>query len=159
MITILMFILGIAFFLVSIFLILIVLIQPGGQKGGGLGGLGGGSAGGAISETLGATEGEKTLARWTAIGMGVFFVLAIILTVMGNFLGSALDLDGAPAPATQQAPAAAGAGETIEIDPANIMIPSPDEMPMPEQPATGQPAPVTPTEPVTGGLSADPDSE
>lgn len=101
MITALTAILGIAFVLVSIFLILIVLIQPGGQRGGGLGGLGGGSAGGAISETLGATEGERTLARWTAIGMGVFFLLAIALTVLAN-IGppSVIPLDDeTPAPA------------------------------------------------------------
>lgn len=106
-------VLGFAFVILCGFLILLVLIQP--AKGGGMGGLSGG-AGGAISETLGATQGEKSLARWTSIGMAIFFGLCLALTLIGNTASSnRLDLGASDTQAgtpAQQAPAGAGAQGT-----------------------------------------------
>jgi len=109
---ILLFVLGLFFVALCLLLILLVLIQP--SKSGGMGGLAGGAAGGAISETLGATEGEKQLARWTAIGMTVFFVMCLGLTLMAN-RGTQRSQINLPS-AAQQAPAgAATLPEGVEI--------------------------------------------
>jgi preprotein translocase subunit SecG len=92
-------ILGFVFVVLCAFLILLVLMQP--SKSGGMGGLGGGAASGAITESLGASHAEKSLARWTSWGMAGFFVLALLLTLVSNRTGrSELNLGGEePAPA------------------------------------------------------------
>jgi len=80
----LLFILTAAYIILAAFIVLIVLIQPG-RSGGGLGGLGGGStAGSAISETLGATQAEKSLGRWTMYAGAAFGTLALALTLLGS---------------------------------------------------------------------------
>ncbi|MDK2970538.1 MAG: Preprotein translocase SecG subunit [Candidatus Sumerlaeota bacterium] len=121
MITFTMVVLGFVFAALCAFLILLVLIQPGKSSGGGIGGLGGGAAG-AIGETLGATQGEKTLSKWTSIGMAAFFGLCLLLTVLGNLQHSSqLDLGGTTEGlATEAAPesGAAPAGETAPVTPA-----------------------------------------
>ncbi len=107
MLSILTVILGFFFIVLCLFLMLIVLLQPG--KSGGLGGLGGGSASSAISESLGATQAEKSLANWTSWGMGIFFILCLLLTFLVNFHqsgGSGLNLPSA----TDQAAETTGAG-------------------------------------------------
>lgn len=92
--------LGVVYFLVCIFIVLIVMIQPS-KSGGGLGGLGGGATGGAISESLGATQAEKQLATWTYWATGVFFALALSLTALGNLAtGAKVDLIDKELPAT-----------------------------------------------------------
>lgn len=103
---------GFLFIVLCLFLILIVLLQPG--KSGGLGGLGGGSASAAISETLGATQAEKSLSRWTTWGMGVFFVMCLLLTFMVNFhhAGSSLNLPVQSTPAALPINVAPGAAST-----------------------------------------------
>lgn len=109
-ITILTVVLGFVFVVLCLFLILIVLLQPG--KSGGLGGLGGGSASAAISETLGATQAEKSLGRWTTWGMAAFFVMCLLLTFLVNYqrAGSTLSLPTASQPAA--IPVNAGAAPT-----------------------------------------------
>ncbi|MCB2153973.1 preprotein translocase subunit SecG [bacterium] len=81
--TVLMVILGLAYVVLCTWLVLIVLIQP--SKGGGMGSLGGGSASAAISETLGASQAEKSLSKWTAWSTAAFFVIAILLTMLGTW--------------------------------------------------------------------------
>ncbi len=115
MLSIVTVLLGFFFIVLCLFLNLIVLLQPG--KSGGLGGLGGGSASSAISESLGATQAEKSLASWTSWGMGIFFVLCLLLTFLVNFHetggGSSLKLpSGAAAQTeTEAAPGASAAEE------------------------------------------------
>jgi preprotein translocase subunit SecG len=116
MITFLMVVLGFLFAALCAFLVLLVLIQPGKSSGGGMGGLGGGAAS-AIGETLGASQGEKSLARWTSIGMAVFFGLCVLLTVLGNMQHrSKIQLDEGgpvgppPAAQVQSVPADLGSG-------------------------------------------------
>lgn len=99
-----------------LFLILTILLQSG--KGGGLSSLGSGGAGGALSDTLGQTGAEKTLAKATSWTAGVFLLLSVILTIFGaerENSGAALlggEVQGIPAPATAPAGAPGAAGST-----------------------------------------------
>lgn len=103
--------LGFIFVVLCVFLVIIILAQPG-KSGGGLSGLGGGAAGSALSETLGASHGEKTLVRWTSYMAAAFFVIAFVLTLIVSARqqqpASQLQLPGGTPPPAQvegQAPA------------------------------------------------------
>jgi len=117
-------VLGFLFIVLCLFLILIVLLQPG--KSGGLGGLGGGSASSAISETLGATQAEKSLSRWTMWGMTAFFAMCLLLTFLVNFHQSGTSLNLPPTvtstpaaiPVGGAAPTEDGAAAAVETVPA-----------------------------------------
>ncbi len=106
---------GFLYVVLCLFLILVILIQPA-KAGGGLGGLGGGSAGGAIADSLGATEGEKTLSKYTSYGIAVFFFLTLFLTFLINAKSNEspleLESEGAPAVTVDTAPAEAGTANT-----------------------------------------------
>jgi len=133
MFEILLFLMTAAYVILALFIVLIVLIQPG-KSGGGLGGLGGGStAGSAISETLGATQAEKSLAKWTMYAGAAFGFLALALILLGSIeQRSMLDLgEATPAVSIQPVPsdAAAAAAEA----PAAA---APPEAPATEVPAT-----------------------
>ncbi|MDX1973501.1 MAG: preprotein translocase subunit SecG [Candidatus Sumerlaeia bacterium] len=123
MLNVLVILLGAIYVLLCLGLIFIVLLQPA-KKGGGLGGIGGGGAAGAISDTLGATQAERTLAKITQYGMMIFFVLSLVLTLLANYAVNANRVKIAPAAApdsTITVPAAGGttdapaAGQTITI--------------------------------------------
>lgn len=136
---VLVILLSLAFVAICLFLILLVLIQPS-KSGGGMGGLGGGAAGGAIAETLGATQAEKTLARWTSYGMAAFFVLALVITYLVNLSSNKSTLNLAKPSATPAAavvpenPAAAGATPATDA-------PAAAGTPAAEKPAEAPPAP------------------
>lgn len=105
MLNILIILLGFIFVVLCVGMIFMILIQPA-KKGGGLGGIGGGGA--AISDTLGATQAEKTLAKITQYGMAIFFVLALGLTLLANYSASSSKIQ---LPAV--APAAPTDGATV----------------------------------------------
>jgi len=86
MINILLLLLSIIFLVVAALLVMVILLQPGKSAGGG-GGLGATHATGAISDTLGATEAEKTLAKWTGWLAAGFIVLCLSLTVLTGMTG------------------------------------------------------------------------
>lgn len=122
---------GFVFVVLSVFLVLLILVQPG-KSGGGIGGLGGGAAGSAISETLGATHGEKTLVRWTSWLAGAFFVIALGLTVLANVKQAApvsqLNLEettgAAPAVPAIEQPSGAAAEEPAPGTVAPVGVPA-----------------------------------
>lgn len=118
MVNILLLILGLAFVILCLFTVVIVLLQPGRSSGGGLAGGGGGMGGaGAIAETLGATQAEKSLARWTAWGLTIFFVLCIVLTLLGSYREDQgrLNLGGAQAAPGVAPGVQAPTGEAVPI--------------------------------------------
>jgi preprotein translocase subunit SecG len=96
MLNVLVILLGAIYVLLCLGLIFIVLLQPA-KKGGGLGGIGGGGAAGAISDTLGATQAERTLAKITQYGMMIFFALSLGLTLLANYAVNANRVKIAPA--------------------------------------------------------------
>jgi protein translocase SecG subunit len=120
--------------ILALFIVLIVLIQPG-KSGGGLGGLGGGStAGSAISETLGATQAEKSLAKWTMYAGAAFGILALALTLLGSIeQRSMLDL-GESVPA-------------VSVGPTPSDAPSSAPAPSDAAPSDAAPSDAAPSEP------------
>lgn len=134
--------LGISYLLLCVCIVFFILIQPA-KKGGGLGGLGGGAAAaGAITDTLGQTEAEQTLARYTKYGMVIFFVLSLVLTILSNRVSTTnLNLGNTQ----QQVPAGAaggaatggeaGAGAAQDF---NIEIPAESGETAPAQPVEAQ---------------------
>jgi protein translocase SecG subunit len=141
MFPILLFLMTAAYILLAAFIVLIVLIQPG-KSGGGLGGLGGGStAGSAITETLGATQAEKSLARWTMYAGVIFGGLALALTLLGSLEQRSLlalsDEPSSPAVITinpQGAGAPATSGEALAIEVPSA--PASEAAPATDAPAT-----------------------
>ncbi len=126
MFDILLFVMTAGYLLLAAFIILIVLIQPG-KSGGGLGGLGGGStAGTAITETLGATQAEKSLGRWTMYAGAAFGILALALTLLGSIeQRSMLNLgeERSAAPVVTTTPQE-GEAMTIEVPPMSGSAPT-----------------------------------
>lgn len=104
--TFLIVLLGIAYVALCGFLILIVLIQPA-KKGGGLGSIGGGGAAGALTDSLGATQAEKSMAQWTKYGIAIFFILSLGLTLISNAASQSTLSDPLDEVDVQNAPAAA----------------------------------------------------
>lgn len=148
MINLLLVLLGILFLGLCLFTIVIILLQPGRSAGGGAAGLGATSsigAAGAIAETLGATQAEKTLSKWTAVCVGLFFVLSLSLTLLLSAReqqGRLVLPGGTAAPAGPVAPgagAAPGPTQPITIpgtdSPIQIEIPATDQGVTPEAPA------------------------
>lgn len=101
-------IIGLSYTAVCFFLILIILLQSG--KGGGLSGMLGGSN--PLTDTFGSSGAEKTLSKWTTVCAVGFFIMALLLTVMGSRvmkpsrLSDQLKSSAAPAtvPVTAQGP-------------------------------------------------------
>lgn len=79
--TIIIWLLVVAFTVCSLFLIFVILIQSG--KGGGLGGAFGGASS-ALSDTLGASSAEKTLTRWTVYASIMFAILCLVITLLAS---------------------------------------------------------------------------
>jgi preprotein translocase subunit SecG len=102
-------VIGLLYAAVCLFLVLIILLQSG--KGGGLSGMLGGSN--PLSDTLGSSGAEKTLNKWTTVCAVGFFIMALMLTVMGSRvmkpsrLSDQLKSSAAPATAPVTAPGAA----------------------------------------------------
>lgn len=81
--TVLLWVLCIAYIGVCAWLVLVVLLQEG--KQGGMAAMdGGSSAPSALTESLGAGGAQKHLFRTTVWTAGIFFVLAIVLTLVAN---------------------------------------------------------------------------
>ncbi len=75
---------GLLFIFACLWLILVVLMQEG--KSGGMAGLDSGQqAPSALTDAFGAGGAQKTLFRVTGWSAGIFFFLAISLTVLGNY--------------------------------------------------------------------------
>ena len=110
--TFLILLLGLIFVALCVFLVMIILVQPA-KKGGGLGSLGGGAATGALSDSLGATQAEKSMAQWTKYGLAAFFIMALGLTLISN-AASRSTLDSAPDDVDVENAPAGAAIQTIE---------------------------------------------
>jgi len=76
------FFLVLVFVATCMFLILVILLQSG--KGSGLSGMLGGSN--PLMDSLGATGTEKALSKWTTISAIAFFIIALMLTLLGGKL-------------------------------------------------------------------------
>ncbi|MFH0795326.1 MAG: preprotein translocase subunit SecG [bacterium] len=124
---------------VCVFLILVILLQAG--KGGGLSGLMGG---GGLADSLGATGAEKTLNRWTTYCAVAFFVLSVVLTVVGGRIARQNILTGVSAPSaqtTQTAPPTATAPETTSPVATGEQAASPETKPAGPPAVSSSPAP------------------
>lgn len=118
-----------------------ILLQSG--KGGGLSSLA--SASGGLSEAIGATGAEKTMNKITTAVAVSFMLLAIILSLLGRYLGpdkagSEIFGDGAaaPAPMVQELPVsaqddAAGAGISTEVPLEPVIPAEAPELPVPAE--------------------------
>jgi preprotein translocase subunit SecG len=97
---------------ICVVLVLVVLMQEG--KSGGLAGSETASAApGALTDTFGAGGAQKTLFNTTSYLAAGFFLLAVGLTLLGNYksqTGGNLDLGSAPAPVATTTTTGAGAG-------------------------------------------------
>jgi len=141
-------IVGLIYTAMCIFLILVVLMQSG--KGGGLSGMLGG--GNPLTDALGSSGAEKTLSKWTTICAVGFFVLSLLLTILGakymkpSALSDQLKSTAVPAspaaPSTRQAPTAVGPESTPQ-SPQDKSEPGPSEA----KPAESSPAPAQATPP------------
>ncbi len=81
--TLLLWLLGLAYAGVSLWLILIVLLQEG--KSGGMAGLDSAAdSPAALTDSFGAGGAQKSLYNWTRNFAIIFFVLAALLTVVAN---------------------------------------------------------------------------
>lgn len=98
-----LFVLGFVYILTCLVLVLVVLMQEG-KSGGMAGSESAAAAPSAIMDTFGAGKAQQGLFRTTIGAAAVFFVLAIVLTLVGNHrdkTGGNLDLPAAtPAAAT-----------------------------------------------------------
>lgn len=116
--TLVLWILGIIYFLTCCWMVLVVLIQEG--KSGGMAGMDtAAQSPQALTDSLGVGGAQKGLFRMTAGTAAVFFILAIALTVIGNRQtqeGGTLDLDSAPA-ATETIPLSTTGENVLEITP------------------------------------------
>jgi preprotein translocase subunit SecG len=94
-VNVLLWLVGIVYVLACLWLILVVLLQEG--KTGGMGGAeAGGQAPGALTETFGAGGAQRGLFKVTSWTAGIFFLLAIFLTILGNKkeeMGGSLNLE------------------------------------------------------------------
>lgn len=113
MTSILLVLFGILFVLVCLFLIAMVLSQPG--RSGGLASMQqqAAEAPTALTETLGVADSDKKLFKWTMTVATTFFVLTFVLTFLGNAgekTSSSLNLPDAPAPASTSGMIDPGAG-------------------------------------------------
>lgn len=122
MTTALLWIFGIAYVAVCGWLVLVVLMQEG--KSGGMAGMDTASqTPSALSDTLGAGAANRGLFKMTSWTAGIFMVLAIVLTLLGNRRdreGGSLLLDDAPAAAVvpnTTAPAAPATDTTAPATP------------------------------------------
>lgn len=99
MTTLVIWLLGLFYIGTCIWLVLVVLMQEG--KSGGMAGMESASqAPGALTDTFGAGGANKTLFKITAWSAGIFFCLAVALTIFGTNLdrrGGHLGLDAEPA--------------------------------------------------------------
>lgn len=131
---------GILYILACVWLIFVILLQEG--KSGGMGGAeAGGQAPSALTDSFGAGGAQKGLFNMTSWTAGVFFVLAIVLTILGTWKeqgGGALgDLAPEPAVATTGTTTEAPAATTTDKPAATTEAPAPAE----SAPAAAAPAP------------------
>ena len=83
LLTLLLWLIGIAYFLLCLWLVLVVLLQEG--KSGGMAGMDNNQAPGMLTDSLGAGGAQKSLFSMTAWSAAFFFVLAGALTILGNY--------------------------------------------------------------------------
>ncbi len=119
--------LSIVYVLVCLFLIFVVLLQPG--RGGGMGS----SFGGGSSNTVfGASGAGNFLTRLTTASAALFMILSVVLAYMSSGSDKSLELAGAAAKAKQEAKAKEDAKkgkETVKPAP-NLEIESPEGAPI-----------------------------
>lgn len=133
MLNILIILLAILYVILCAGMIFMILIQPA-KKGGGLGGIGGGGA--AISDSLGATQAEQTLAKITQYGMALFFVLSLGLTLLANYSVNSGKIQLPAAAPAAAAPAPAG-DDDVSVDLQSILDSAASQAAEGETPATG----------------------
>jgi preprotein translocase subunit SecG len=147
------------FIIISIFLILLVLIQKG--RGGGLASAFGGGGG---NTAFGSKTGD-VLTWATSIIFGIFLFLAVILNLMTRQATAKPPVAGGNNPPAQQAPAGAGAGagaptgqiplgsQTPPATAPSVTTPATGAVIPPPEP-TGTPAPTTPAPTTTTAPAA-----
>ena len=137
------------FILVSVFLILLILIQKG--RGGGLASAFGGAGG---NTAFGSKTGD-VLTWATSIVFGIFLVLAVALNLMAK--SSTGDVAGVPNPNTQNTGGAPGSSQVPEM-PGEPGVKGSDLIPQEKAP-TGPTGVSTPVESGTGTLPPPPIAE
>jgi preprotein translocase subunit SecG len=127
---------------VSVFMILVILLQAG--KGGGMSSLMGG--GGGVSDSLGTTSADRTFKKLTKICAVSFCLLAIILTWIGSrHAGQVSVADQLAKEAAAEATFLPPPEDDMALPGVDAGPPAPEEIPMDgveavDEPETGAPA-------------------
>lgn len=156
--TLFIWLLGLLFIFSCLWLILVILMQEG--KSGGMAGMESASqTPGALTDAFGAGGAQKTLFRVTGWSAGIFFFIALTLTVLGNYRERAvtlLDLDDgeetrATAPGVTESEPVTIEEEMldgVEIVPEDTLAPDSAEQPSEIPPGSEGAFPADPVVPV-----------
>ncbi len=143
--TLFIWLVGLLFIFACLWLILVVLMQEG--KSGGMAGLESASQSpSALTDAFGAGGAQKTLFRVTGWSAGIFFFLAISLTVLGNYRERGVTLLGVE----DEEATEAVAPDVTEQDPFEIEVDgmmTEEGAPIPEQDPGEMPSEMAPGEP------------
>lgn len=134
--------LSIVYVLVCLFLILVVLLQPG------RGGVGGAFGGGSSQTVFGGSGAGNFLTRLTSISAALFMVLSATLAYMSSSSDKSLEAatQAARAKAAQKAKNSADAGIEVLVSPPGMGAePALEEAPVEEPEPTPAPAQQAPT--------------
>ena len=121
--------------LLCIFMIFVILLQPGKDAG-----MGAALGGGAATSAFGGRGAVTFLSKLTAVCAGLFFLTSLGLSFVGvrSSVTSSLSTKAAAQPAPAPAPAA---GATAPAPKASDAEPAPAAAPSPAAPAAPAPAP------------------
>jgi preprotein translocase subunit SecG len=122
--------------LLCIFMIFVILLQPGKDAG-----MGAALGGGAATSAFGGRGAVTFLSKLTAVCAGLFFLTSLGLSFVG-VRSSVTSSLVKPAPAAAPAPGSAAPGPDAQATPkANDAEPAPAAAPTPAAPAAPTPAP------------------